>query len=408
MKNEDKYIDKKHLVKFTFNVGMTFAFIGSLHPWFMWSLGYMYVILPALLIFLALFLSHTMQNPVFDNKNWILPTFALLFLMIYYNIVQQSNINAYIAISFNLLLFLSLFRINRDMLDKLMTFIAKTMAWLMLFSIFFFFLYLMGFPLPSNHADFNDMQYSYTNYYFFLLDDRSLFSIVPRFHSVFLEPSHLGVTTTLILMTQYGKWKKWYNVVLIVATLMTFSLEAYVLFAILIFTNLWVLGKKIFFKSIIAITLVASVVIISFYYNNGDNMINNLILLRLEVEDGELAGNNRVGISFDKEYENFSNSSDIIFGRAQSYDFSNEGNSGYKVYLYFYGLVGLFILILLHIFSVLDAKQYRLVVSAFIFIILDFIVRAYPLWYSVFVPFYCMAHSTYLDSLIKNKLIRQK
>lgn len=95
----------------------------------------------------------------------------------------------------------------------MMDIITRLMTLLLVPSMLWFFLYLIGFPLPSQDAEFNDSFYTFSNYYLFLLDDRSLMSIVPRFHSVFLEPSHLGVATNLLLLTQCGKWKSrrtWY------------------------------------------------------------------------------------------------------------------------------------------------------------------------------------------------------
>lgn len=61
-------------------------------------------------------------------------------------------------------------------------------------------------------------------------------------------------------------------------------------------------------------------------------MLHKLIILRLEFNDGEMAGNNRVTKGFDAEYESYLQTSDIILGR--DYDYSNFGDSGYKVFFY--------------------------------------------------------------------------
>ena len=90
-------------------------------------------------------------------------------------------------------------------------------------------------------------------------------------------------------------------------------------------------------KLVYTITILSSVTIASFYYNDGDNLLHDLIMVRLEIEDGEMAGDNRVTEDFKVEYENFINSQDILTGRDR--DMSDFGNSGYRVFIYDYGLL---------------------------------------------------------------------
>ena len=105
----------------------------------------------------------------------------------------------------------------------------------------------------------------------------------------------------------------------------------------------WSTGKKIIQKVIISIVALSAIVATSFFYNQGDNLVHNLILLRLEVDDGELAGNNRVTHDFDAEFKNFLESDDLLFGRQKDNVF---GDAGYKVFVYDFGFVGLFLLII--------------------------------------------------------------
>ena len=117
-----------------------------------------------------------------------------------------------------------------------------------LFSCAFFFLYILGFSLPNANLVFKDGFYSFTNYFLFLVEDHSLYNIIPRFQSIFLEPTYLGSTTALLLMTQRGKWKRWYNISLIIGLLISFSLAGYVYFISIIFLNMWIERKKIIIK----------------------------------------------------------------------------------------------------------------------------------------------------------------
>ena len=136
--------------------------------------------------------------------------------------------------------------------------------------------------------------------------------------------------------------------------------------------------------------LVASVVVGSFFYNDGDNLLHNLIVLRLEIDDGEMAGYNRTTEEFDADYENFLNSSDIMFGRDKENTF---GDSGYKVFIYDYGFVGLFLIIVFFGLAFFRAKNKRAMFSALFIAALVFGVDAAVLWYNRFIPLFCTAFS---------------
>ena len=279
---------------------------------------------------------------------------------------------------------------------------AKVIGGFLIISMFFYILYLIGFPLPSRNAHF--LIYDYSNYYFFLLDDRDIFTIIPRFHSVFLEPGHMGTMTVMLLFTQIGKWKKWYNVSMIVATLISFSLAAYGLFVGVIFLGLWVRGKDVIKKAVYIGAVLAVISIGSFYYNNGNNMLHDLIMIRLEMNDGELAGDNRVTGNFEADYESLINSSDALWGRDRNTDMS--GNSGYRVFIYDYGLVGLFLVVVFYLFAMYNPRNLKAMTAVFIIATLNFIIRGYPLWYANFIPIYCVAKCAFdTQQLPNNKSI---
>ena len=179
--------------------------------------------------------------------------------------------------------------------------------------------------------------------------------------------------------------------VLLVATLMTFSLAAYVLLVVIVFLNLWIKGKHVVGKVLATVALIAAVVVGAFYYNRGDNLLHDLILIRLEISDeGELSGDNRVAGWFESEYESYLQSSDIFFGR--DYDTRITGNSGYRVFIYENGFVGLFLVIVFYLLSMMHTENRRVVISAFVIAILCFWVRGYPLWYSNFIPLYALVN----------------
>ena len=384
-------INKESLVKILFYCGILLAFFGSLNPWFMWPLGTLYALPAGMLIGASMLISKTTKDNWFTNEHFVAPTMGYALISTYMLIVNQTNINGYIVNLFHIAIFFSIFRLRTEKLAPLMTVLCKVMGTLLAFSIPAFLLYLMGFPFAGVDAAYGDDLYSYTNYFLFMIDDRTLWAFFPRFSSVFLEPGHLGTATALLLSTQFGKWKKWYNIVLLVALLLTFSLAAYVIYVVVIFLKLWVQGKQFIGKLLMTVAFIATIVVGSFFYNNGENLLHDLILIRLEVEDGELAGNNRVTDDFDTDFEKLCESSDVIFGKKR--ENPEFGNSGYKVFLYENGIVGIILMLAFYIASLGKIRNRKAAASAFILALLGFIVRGYPLWYSNYLPYFELAHS---------------
>lgn len=387
-------IQKKDLVWFLFVCGVFISFYASLYPWFLWPISTTFMILASLFIVPAMALDRTLANPIFTRKDFIIPTLCYFILAYYIAFTNANSLNAYISSIFNTVIFYSLFKVSPMMLKKISVLLAKSMGIILVPSILFFLLYLLGYPLPSYDLQFGDNFYSFTNYYFFLLDDRQLFAFIPRFQSIFLEPTYLGSTAAVLLMTQRGEWKKWYNIAMIISILISFSLAGYVYFTVIIFLNLWTKGKKILKNIIIAVSVIALFTIGSFFYNNGDNLVHDLIMLRLEIEDGGLAGDNRVTDTFEADFENFLGSSDIIFGR----DFDNEfGNSGYKVIIYDLGIVGFILYFIFYFTAISNALNFRAKLSTAIIASLIFIVDGFVLWFGRFIPLYCAAYYTEKD-----------
>ena len=384
-------LEKRTIVRIFLYSGMLLAYFGSLNPWFLWPLGSLYIVPACCLIIVAMLVSNSMESPVFIRRDFLPAILSYVALLFYQLFVNGASILGFMSQIFNIAIFLALFRIDRDELLYLTTFLAKAMAVLLLVSIPCFILHLLGFSFPSRNAVFGeDALYSFTNYYFFMIEDGNLFSsILPRFTSVFLEPSHIGVAAVLLLMTQCGMWKRWYNLTLLTAVLLTFSLEAYILLAILFFLALWMQRKQFLKKMFLFVIFLSILASAAFFFFFGNNLFHDLILLRLEIEDGELAGDNRVTSDFEKDYSEFVKTSDIILGR-NDMDYSTFGNSGYRVFIYENGLLGLCLLLLFYMSFMSHSKDKRAMITAFILAFLDFIVRAYPLWYSNFIPMYFM------------------
>lgn len=386
----DLYLIKKE--KLAVNLlflGMAIAFLGSMNPWFMWSLGSYYPVPAALCLAGAYLVSHTMEKPIFNRTDYLLPISTFLLFALYERFSMESNINAFLMLGFRFVIFFSLFTLDLERLGKLITFICKLLAILLIPSIAGHILYILGFPLPYTNASFGEF-YSFSNYYFFLVSDSDIFMLFPRLCSYFLEPSHIGVPCAFLLFAQRGKWRKWYNVVLLVTLFLTFSLAAYIYLVIIMFLNSWVAGKQVVKKLLIVISFLAIGTIATFTYNNGDNLVHDLIMLRMEIDDGEMAGDNRVTGNFEADFDNYVQSSDIIFGR--KFEITEFGNSGYRVFFYEHGIVGIALLFLFYFTSMMYTPNKRAFVAVLFMAALYFWVSAFLLWENIYLSFYAAAY----------------
>ena len=397
----NKYLvfGKRDIAIALFTIGIAINIFASIHVMYFWMIEAYCPFVTMPLFIMSVLLSRSTHTPIFTRTDFLLPTLLSLIVQYYQCLVNAQNIVPFIISTTSLCMFYCMFRIDKEIAEKSLTKICKVFAGFLIISILFFFLHFIGVNLPNVSVERGN--YSYTNFFFFLLDDRELWNIlIPRFNSVFLEPGHMGTTIIMLLATQIGKWKKWYNVVLFVALLMSFSLAAYCLGVMLLFLRLWMLRRKIVLKVLGLVSFLGIIVGGSFVYNDGDNMLNNLIVMRLEVSDtgDDFKGNNRVSEDFEKEFESFLGSSDILFGREMDYE--GWGNSGYRVYIYDYGMAGFALFLLFYFFAFRTGRDIRAITTAFVLAMTNFWIRGYPMLFAFLYPYFIISQmNNKLDTL---------
>ena len=397
----NKYLvfGKRDIAIALFTIGIAINIFASIHVMYFWMIEAYCPFVTMPLFIMSVLLSRSTRTPIFTRTDFLLPTLLSLIVQYYQCLVNAQNIVPFIISTASLCMFYCMFRIDKEIAEKSLTKICKVFAGFLIISILFFFLHFIGVNLPNVSVERGN--YSYTNFFFFLLDDRELWNIlIPRFNSVFLEPGHMGTTIIMLLATQIGKWKKWYNVVLFVALLMSFSLAAYCLGVMLLFLRLWMLRRKIVLKVLGLVSFLGIIVGGSFVYNDGDNMLNNLIVMRLEVSDtgDDFKGNNRVSEDFEKEFESFLGSSDVLFGREMDYE--GWGNSGYRVYIYDYGMAGFALFLVFYFFAFRTGRDIRAITMAFVLAMTNFWIRGYPMLFAFLYPYFIISQmNNKLDTL---------
>ena len=400
----NKYLvfGKQDIAIALFTTGIAINIFASIHVMYFWMIEAYCPFVTMPLFIMSVLLSRSTHTPIFTRTDFLLPTLLSLIVQYYQCLVNAQNIVPFIISTASLCMFYCMFRIDKEIAEKSLTKICKVFAGFLIISILFFFLHFIGVNLPNVSVERGN--YSYTNFFFFLLDDRELWNIlIPRFNSVFLEPGHMGTTIIMLLATQIGKWKKWYNVVLFVALLMSFSLAAYCLGVMLLFLRLWMLRRKIVLKVLGLVSFLGVIVSGSFVYNDGDNMLNNLIVMRLEVSDtgDDFKGNNRVSEDFEKEFESFLGSSDVLFGRKMDYE--GWGNSGDRVYIYDYGMAGFALFLVFYFFSFRTGRDIRAITTAFVLAMTNFWIRGYPMLFAFLYPYFIISQMNPKNDSLKEQ-----
>lgn len=373
-----------------FKIGALIVFLGSMYPWFMWSMPVPYHVFSALFFTASLVLSKKLCNPLFTCRDTFVPLLAFMTFFVYESIVQGKNVNSYLMLVFRAIIFYAVFAVDTRWLLRVSAFIAKVMGWILVPSIIAFILWLFGIKMAPTSVEFLD--YSFDNYYLFLIDHRVLNQIFPRFVSYFPEPSHVGGAAAFLLFAQRGRWMRWYNIVLFVTLVLSFSLAAYVYMTVIVLLDLWIKKRKFLKKLAFTIGLYCTAVMATLNYNNGDNIVHNLILLRLEIDNGKLAGDDRVSDVFQDEYERFLNSEDVMFGSGKILSEDMGLNSGYRVFIYYHGYIGVFLIAVFYYLAFIKSRNKRAVFSALLLAGLYFIVSGFMLSEKLFLPLYVGAY----------------
>ena len=360
-----------------FKLSVLLLFLQSMFAWFLWG---QIVLAIVLCLFLTFIFAFTSSESIFSIKKSNLPPIFLIFVIQVY-VVRDQNTNALIAAFLRIIIISTILLLNDKIKIDLFRFLTKSFAILLSISLFAWILFLLDISLPYFETSFNDEQYIFDNYYFFLYNHVDMILPIPRFSSVFLEPGQLGMITSFFLCGNRFDLKRKEILVIFIATIFTFSLAAYLLLLISASVYLTIYSKKPFRNFILW-----GLFLFLFYsffstYNNGDNVVNNLIFERLQSDNGKVAGDNRFSVEMDFYFNRFVNSEDITFGNgSEGYNKLSLGaNAGYKVFFIQYGIVGT-VLIFLFYLSVVISKPTKTAWILLLVYILCFLQAAYPLW----------------------------
>lgn len=210
-----------------------------------------------------------------------------------------------------------------------------------------------------------------------------------RFNSIFLEPGHVAMIGALTLYANHFDFRKVATWIILIISLITLSLAGWILIAIgyiMIKVQKTSLGRS--FKAVIGALLL---LVVGYYsavsYKGGDNLVNTLIVERMEFDDEKgITGNNRTSGRTDDAFDRFINSLDVLTGMSRKdYQYNIESSeiagAGYKMYLMQKGILGTILVFGAYWLIFLRSCDKRYMLLFFILYIMAFIQRSWPTEY---------------------------
>lgn len=357
-------------------------FLQSMHVWFFW--GNLFKIFCPIFFLIAAYLNHKKNPFCYTNYNGLNSSvflFIILFIGLWgsYDAGILSICKAIVCAA----ALYELTKLSENTNKTILLALTKCFGIISMISLAGWILFILGFSLPSSPIEDREFGYTFENYYIFLYNG---LGFIPRFCSIFLEPGYYGQLAAIILFANKMKLDNIYTIAIFIATLFSLSLAGYVLVAMgFIFVNI----RHVNFRKLI-LTVVIGYSVFNFVknYNNGDNVVNNLILARLEIEDGKLTGDDRVTEELDMYFRHALIQNDkFLFGLGSEFNEMDweGGVAGYKVYIIQNGYVGLILAIFGYLIILYrQGKPNLLMKLCFVLFMALYWQASYPYWFGFF------------------------
>ncbi len=385
---------KDKLLFVLFNIGILLLILETSHAWMFWNINSSERALMYIAIFGVGLLFFQKQKKNRNRNNYFVLAVVFLFLA---NAMKTGA--SLLGMAQMLLYIMIMWFVMVSPLDVKKTILSFQTKFLALFLVFSFVAWVIHFiyPLPYTEIQILDFEHipPTQNYYLFVIST-SVF-VDYRFHSVFIEPGHLGCILSFFIIANQFDFKNKYVLIMSIILVFTLSLAGYVIFFIgFLFYTIYKNKDSAILRKILAIGLVLlGIWIFGSRYNNGDNMLNELVVERLlyDEETGTIAGDNRYSDIMDRKFKQTITSTDVFFGIPVSqYKIfrENAGNgAGIKLWIIQKGIVGALLLFLGYFFIAKGSSNKRWAMFMLLVYVISSYQRMYFFWASYLIPFIC-------------------
>lgn len=256
---------------------------------------------------------------------------------------------------------------------------------MLLHLVFFVGVEFPGWPIQFGDLDVN-FSYIFFNYGVLL---RGLSDVAEnvRFQSVFLEPGYLGTLLAFLLYANKYDFKQWYNKVFAVALILTFSLAGYIT-SIAGYTFFLFLHGRSIGKFTIGLLFILAIFYGAQSYNGGNNVVNELIVNRLQF-DQELgiSGNNRFSDKTRDYYDYYMSRGGLWTGATNVSDVTDISGAGYMRFFITNGIIAAIFYLLFYLCLARSSYNRRYGNGFVLLVVLTFLQAAYPSSFSWLIPF---------------------
>ena len=260
------------------------------------------------------------------------------------------------------------------------------------------FIDIPGFPIVYGE---NTSNYVFLNYIFYInnIGEAAGLREVIRFDSIFLEPGYMSALLVFLLYAIKFKASNFEKGVIIISLFLSFSLAGYLMFIFAYFFINMVNNKRMWY----IIPFVVSLFLcykIAISYNGGNNLVNHMIIERLEYDsENIISGNNRVSKVTDRYFEEGMKNGDNILGlgvervtilnrgSANTFEHTNIAGTGIVYYIVVYGFVSAFFFLLFYLCLGQFGRDKRYAFFFVLLVISCFIQSSYPDSFSWILPF---------------------
>lgn len=295
---------------------------------------------------------------------------------------------------------------DEEHIEDVFSSITKVFAVLLILGIILHLIMLVVGTLPSVIVRYPaSVLYAFYNYGVLLKSATEYEASGIRFQSVFLEPGYCGTLLAFMLHAARYDFKKRENVVLLVSLFLSLSLAGILIFVVGYVLNGWAQHKNMTVYFIFGIIL-GAIVLFGLNYNDGDNIVNKMVLNRImPSEDADEPRNQRNSIGADLYFAHMFETGEWLRGLGEeriamingedigtaevSYGEEVIRGAGYKIYMLNYGVLTVLIALMVYLFTGPGWIGWtdRYAWSFLLLIVITFLPTSYPMSFSWMLPY---------------------
>lgn len=351
------------------------SFVCSMYPWFVWN-NYSNIFISCATFFCAAMVLYKFR--LWQRK---MPVFLILFLIASFLWDSVLLVPFMKAIScMNIFILITLIMQDDYFKKDLLNFITKWLGIIVFISLIAYVLYSLDlFPITPKKIQFGNRYHSY-NYYLFIIPQEIFVDFFVRFRSIFMEPGHMALGTTMLIIANKFDLKNKYVLMLILGNIFSFSLAAYVTMSIGFLLYNFSIKKIHLFAVLVGVLCLANLIVVKI---QGGEILDRYLWDRLEYseETGEIEGNNRITIKYESVYEMTLSRFDLLILGNDEYERNDDygGNAGYKKYIVEKGLLGIFLVLLFYLYAPIKFRSKDAIIFS-VLILLLLAQDSYPFW----------------------------